>query len=188
MIVFSILNIPSKLNKEEVKNHIELINLQYNRLYKKGFYWILSTIDKETVICVQNSLRELIFDEIRIKYIHNNKNQILKNMKDKMDKNIYQKDAKYLGINNNYSRNNYKKGKGSDADSDAFSWRKGSGGQNRVSTMVRSPTRKIIIIINIKEVDLILIMTAKNIIIIIKIMEVITVAITTRKLKLIFLI
>ena len=65
---------------------------------------------------------------------------------------------------------------------------KGAGGQNRVSTMVRSPTRKIIIIINIKEVDLILIMMAKNIIIIIKIMEVITVAITTRKLKLIFLI
>ena len=57
MTVFSILNIPPKLNKEEVKNHIELINLQYNRLYKKGFYWILSTIDKETVICVQNSLR-----------------------------------------------------------------------------------------------------------------------------------
>ena len=82
MTVFSILNIPPKLNKEEVKNHIELINLQYNRLYKKGFYWILSTIDKETVICVQNSLRELIFDEVRIKYIHNNKNQILKNMKD----------------------------------------------------------------------------------------------------------
>lgn len=142
MIVFSILNIPSKLNKEEVKNHIELINLQYNRLYKKGFYWILSTIDKETVICVQNSLRELIFDEIRIKYIHNNKNQILKNMKDKMDKNIYQKDAKYLGINNNYSRNNYKKGKGSDADSDAFSWRKGSGGSKSSFDYGEKPYKK----------------------------------------------
>ena len=30
MTVFSILNIPPKCNKEEVKNHIELINLQYN--------------------------------------------------------------------------------------------------------------------------------------------------------------
>ena len=129
MTVFSILNIPPKLKKEEVKNHIELINLQYNRLYKKGFYWILSTIDKETVICVQNSLRELIFDEVRIKYIHNNKNQILKMMKDKMDKNSYQKDAKYLGINNNgQSKNNYNKAKISDSESDAFSWRKGSGG------------------------------------------------------------
>ena len=129
MTVFSILNIPPKLNKEEVKNHIELINLQYNRLYKKGFYWILSTIDKETVICVQNSLRELIFDEVRIKYIHNNKNQILKNMKDKMDKNSYKKDTKYLGINNNtYYKNNYYKGKISDSDLDAFSWRKVSGG------------------------------------------------------------
>ena len=58
---------------------------------------------------------------------------------------------------------------------------KGAGGQNRVSTMVKSPTRRIIIIINIKEIDLILIMTAKNIIIIIKIMEVITVAITIKK-------
>ena len=130
MTVFSILNIPSNLNKKEVKNHIELINLQYNRLYKKGFYWILSTIDKETVICVQNSLRELIFDEIRIKYIHNNKNQILKMMKEKIEKNSYQKDAKYLGINNSngYFKNIYNKQKMSDSDSDAFSWRKGSRG------------------------------------------------------------
>ena len=121
MTVFSILNIPPKCNKEEVKNHIELINLQYNRLYKKGFYWILSTIDKETIICVQNSLRELIFDEVRIKFIHNNKNQIMKLMKDKLDKNSYQKDTKYLGINNGY----IKKNKILDGE-DAFSWRKGS--------------------------------------------------------------
>ena len=123
MTVFSILNIPPKYNKEEVKNDIELINLQYNRLYKKGFYWILSTIDKETIICVQNSLRELIFDEMRIKFIHNNKNQILKSMKDKLDKNSYQKDTKYLGINNGYGKNKYPKKESGD---DAFSWRKGS--------------------------------------------------------------
>ena len=78
MTVFSILNIPHELKKDEVKHHLELINLQYNRLYKKGFYWFLSTIDKETVICVQNSLRELRFEDIKVKYIHNNKNQILK--------------------------------------------------------------------------------------------------------------
>ena len=143
MTVFSILNIPPKLNKEEVKNHIELINLQYNRLYKKGFYWILSTIDKETVICVQNSLRELIFDEIRIKYIHNNKNQILKMMKDKIDKNTYQKESKYLGISNNgYFKNNYNKSKNSDADSDAFSWRKGSGGGKSSFDYSEKPYKK----------------------------------------------
>ena len=112
MTVFSILNIPKKLSKEEVKNHLELINLQYNRLYKKGFHWFLSTIDKETVICVQNSLRELRFDEIKVKYYHSTKNQILKNMKDKMDKNSYQKDVKYLGYNlnnGNKNKNYYKK-------------------------------------------------------------------------------
>ena len=142
MTVFSILNIPPKLNKEEVKHHLELVNLQYNRLYKKGFYWYLSTIDKETVICVQNSLRELIFDEIRIKYIHNNKNQILKYMKDKMDKNSYQKDAKYLGINNNgYSKYNYSKGKNSDSES-SFSWRKGSGGAKSSFDYAEKPYRK----------------------------------------------
>ena len=143
MTVFSILNIPPKLNKEEVKHHLELVNLQYNRLYKKGFYWYLSTIDKETVICVQNSLRELIFDEIRIKYIHNNKNQILKYMKDKMDKNSYQKDAKYLGINNKgYSKYNYTKGKMSDSDSGSFSWRKGSGGSKSSFDYAEKPYKK----------------------------------------------
>ena len=144
MTVFSILNIPPKLSKEEVKNHIELINLQYNRLYKKGFYWILSTVDKETIICVQNSLREMIFDEVRIKYFHHNKNQILKMMKDKIDKNSYQKDAKYLGINNysGYYKNNYKKSKGSDSDLDSFPWRKGSGGNKSSFDYGEKPYRK----------------------------------------------
>ena len=120
--VFSILNIPQKLTKDEVKHHLELINLQYNRLYKKGFYWFLATTDKETVICVQNSLRELRFDEIKVKYFHNTKNQILKNMKEKVDKNSYQKDVKHLGY---YP----KKHKNSDySDSSQFSWRKGSNG------------------------------------------------------------
>ena len=51
-VVFCILNIPPKMNKEEVKKIIELINLQYNRLYKRGFYWILSTEDNGTKIRV----------------------------------------------------------------------------------------------------------------------------------------
>ena len=142
--VFSILNIPHNLKKDEVKHHLELINLQYNRLYKKGFYWFLSTIDKETVICVQNSLRELRFDEIKVKYIHNNKNQLLKNMKDKVDKNAYQKDTKYLGINNNnsYSKYSYNKNKNSDSDSGSFSWRKGSGGTKSSFDYGEKPYKK----------------------------------------------
>ena len=134
MTVFSILNIPQKLSKEEVKHHLELINLQYNRLYKKGFYWYLSTTDKETVICVQNSLRELRFDETRVKYFHMTKNQIVNNMREKLDKTAYQKDVKYLGYNinnsNNKNKNYYynKKHKNSDySDSSQFSWRKNSG-------------------------------------------------------------
>ena len=132
--VFSILNIPQKLSKEEVKHHLELVNLQYNRLYKKGYYWFLSTMDKETVICVQNSLRELRFDETKVKYFHITKNQIMKNMREKIDKTAYQKDVKYLGYNMNNSNNknkNYyynKKHKNSDySDSSNFSWRKNSG-------------------------------------------------------------
>ena len=82
----------------------------------------MATTDKETVICVQNSLRELRFDEIKVKYFHLTKNQITKNMKEKMDKNSYQKDVKYLGY---YP----KKHKNSDySDSSQFSWRKGSNG------------------------------------------------------------
>ena len=82
MTVFSILNIPLKMTKEEVIKTIELINLQYNRLYKRGFYWVLSTVDKETVICMQNSLRDLNFDESKVKYDLSNRSQILKTMKD----------------------------------------------------------------------------------------------------------
>ena len=127
MTVFNILNIPLKMSKEEVKKNIELINLQYNRLYKRGFYWVLSTVEKETVICMQNSLRDLIFEDSKVKYDLNNRNQILRAMKDQVEKSSYQKEAKNLGISGNFgNKNNFAKKKGSDADSEAFSWRKGS--------------------------------------------------------------
>ena len=122
MSVFSILNIPPKLKKDEVFKNLELINLQYNRLYKQGFYWILSTTDKETLICVQNSLRTLTFDDMKPKYSLKNQNQIWDLIKEQVDKILYQKDSKNLGISKN-NNNNRKNSKG---DQDAFSWRKGS--------------------------------------------------------------
>jgi Ni,Fe-hydrogenase I large subunit len=123
LTVFSILNIPSKLNKTEVEKQIELDNLQFSRLYKKGFYWILATNDKETIICSQNSLRELRFDDIKVKYDMKNKNQLMKIIKEQIDRNSYQKEAKNLGIKKNEKKYDDKT---SNNDSDAFSWRKGS--------------------------------------------------------------
>ena len=67
-------------------------------------------------------------------------------MKDKLEKNSYQKDVKYLGINSNYgggyNKGNYNKGKGSDSDSDAFSWRKGSGGKKSSFDYGEKPYKK----------------------------------------------
>ena len=127
MTVFNILNIPLNMAKTDVIKNIELINLQFNRLYKRGFYWVLCTVDKETVICIQNSLRDLYFEESKVKYDLNNKNQILRNMKEQIEKNLYQKDTKNLGFSGNVkNKNNFKRGKGSDPGEDAFSWRKGS--------------------------------------------------------------
>ena len=127
MTVFNILNIPLNMSKTEVIKNIELINLQFNRLYKRGFYWVLSTVDKETVICMQNSLRDLFFEESKVKYDLSNKNQILRNMKEQVEKNMYQKDTKNLGISGNVkNKSNFSRGKISDTDNDAFSWRKGS--------------------------------------------------------------
>lgn len=128
--VFSILNFPAKMTKEEVAKSIELDNLSYSRLYKKSLYWILVTNDKETAICSQNSLRELIIDDTKIKYDIKNKGQITKNIKELLEKSAYQKEAKNLGI----QKKNEKKydDKASNNDSEAFSWRKGSG--DRVSS------------------------------------------------------
>lgn len=64
LTVFSILNFPPKKTKEEIAKLIELDNLSYSRLYRKSLYWILVTNDKETVICSQNSLREMVFVSI----------------------------------------------------------------------------------------------------------------------------
>ena len=114
------------MGKDEVFNNLELINLQYNRLYKRGFYWVLCTTDKETVICVQNSLRTLAFDDMKTKYDLQNKNQIWRLIKDQIDKISYQKESKNLGVGNKNNYNNKNKHKSSNG-SDALSWRKGSG-------------------------------------------------------------
>ena len=127
MTVFNILNIPLKMSKDEVKKTIELINLQYNRLYKRGFYWVLSTVEKETVICIQNSLRDLSFEDSKVKYDLSNRSQIFRAMKEQIEKSSYQKEAKNLGISNSGGNSkNFGKKKGSDDAPDAFSWRKGS--------------------------------------------------------------
>ena len=185
MTVFNILNIPLNMNKEDVIKNIELINLQYSRLYKRGFYWVLCTADKETVICLQNSLRDLYLEESKVKYDLNNKNQILRNMKEQIEKNLYQKDTKNLGIiGNNKSKNNFNKGKISDSDSGAFSWRKGSNDikssfdvndkqKQQQGHIILIYLGKIIIIIIIMII--ITIITITIIIIIIKIIIIITI-------------
>ena len=89
------------MSKKEVEKNIELDNLQFSRLYKKSFYWILSTNDKETIICSQNSLRELIFDDTKVKYDMKNKSQLMKIIKKQIYKNSYKKEAKNLGIKKN---------------------------------------------------------------------------------------
>ena len=127
MSVFSILNIPPKMKKEEVFQNLELINLQYNRLYKRGFYWVISTLEKETVICIQNSLRTLSFDDMKCKYDLKHSNQIWKIIKEQIDKITYQKEAKYLGIGSKNNNSNNNRHKSSNDNSDALSWRKGSG-------------------------------------------------------------
>ena len=121
MTVFNILNIPLKMSKDEVKKTIELINLQYNRLYKRGFYWVLSTVEKETVICIQNSLRDLSFEDSKVKYDLSNRSQIFRAMKEQIEKSSYQKEAKNLGISNSGGNSkNFGKKKGSDDAPDAF--------------------------------------------------------------------
>ena len=121
MTIFAILNIPPKLKKEEVYKNLELINLQYNRLYKSGFYWILCTTEKETIICVQNSLRTLTFDDMSPKYSLKNKNQIFEAMKKQVEKIFYQKESKNLGVDKNKKMNEKKL-----KDDEAMSWRKES--------------------------------------------------------------
>lgn len=114
------------MSKQEVYNNLELVNLQYNRLYKRGFYWVISTTDKETVICVQNSLRTLSFDDMKTKYDLKNKNQIWKIIKEQIDKISYQKESKNLGVEGNkkYNNNNNKHKQSGGSE---LSWRKGSG-------------------------------------------------------------
>ena len=127
---FTILNIPISAKKEEVKNHLELVNLSYNRLYKSGFYWMLATYDQETVICVKNSLLTLhLEDDIKIKFEIKNKIQIKRNIMHQIDRINYQKEESNLGVpKKSYDESEELANKKTSDDSEAVSWRKGSSG------------------------------------------------------------
>ena len=49
---------------------------------------------------MQNSLRDLNFEESKVKYDLNNKNQIYRAMKEQVEKTSYQKEASFLSLLN----------------------------------------------------------------------------------------
>lgn len=135
--VFKIQYFPMNLSKMEIASKLEIFDLKYDRFYKRNIYWLLVTNDKETQICVKNSLRELYIEDIKIKFENYSYNQLLKNMKEGIEKLTYKNEVKNLCVspkdkrkNSNFSsgsnnKSNYYKNRPSNI-SDHFSWRKGS--------------------------------------------------------------
>lgn len=150
IIIYKMLNFPWKMTKDDIAKKLEILDLKYERFYKSSIYWILVTNDKETQICVKNILRELYIDDIKIKFENISKTQLIKSLKDIVDKTRYKNESKNLGDsshkyrkNSNFSNNSTNKTKethkgSANMISENFSWRKGS---NASSSGIKSDNK-----------------------------------------------
>ena len=163
LVVFSLLNVPQKMSKEELLSMLNLDSSQVLRLYKRSLYWILVTTEDYQV--VEKRLKEIQFEDkdtrnnnnsntlqgsqtgIKLKFDSVNRNNLIKNINKQIQNCSYQKEAQDLkaekkangnnsNIAGNYNSNSSNKDR---TNSEAFSWRKKSTDQSGIVIGLNSP-------------------------------------------------
>lgn len=127
LAIYLIKNVPFGMKKCDVIKKFEISDQKYNRLYNQSIYWILESTDKDAHLNIKNSLRELYIQDIKVKFDILTKSVIIKNLKTLVEKNLYKKEAKNLGIGSPRDKDRRKNSESSN-NSNNFSWRKGSDG------------------------------------------------------------
>ena len=63
--IYSLINVPSKMEKEELEKLLSLDNFDFSRIYKKYFVWML-VLDNAFNIGFEDKLNSSSFGEVRI--------------------------------------------------------------------------------------------------------------------------
>jgi hypothetical protein len=117
LAIYTILNLPNKMNKEQLIDLIGLKKISYIRLYKQCLFWIL-------VLETENAHLSTVLSEIKVGN-ENLRYEVIygKDIKRKVVKKINNHHI-YKDINDHKEINNTSIRKGSNTDSSNLSWRK----------------------------------------------------------------
>jgi hypothetical protein len=140
IVVFSLINLPQKLSKEEVLKNLGIDTELIIRLYKKCLFWILVT-EKPQSELIEKKLSCVTFGDSKLKYDMITKAQMMKSINKQIQTVSYHKEAHDLKVElsnkknekSNYNSNNYNSNNKDRTNSEAFSWRKKSGEGNMCS-------------------------------------------------------
>lgn len=142
IVVFSFINVPQKMNKEEVMSKLNIETSTAVRFYKRSLFWILVT-SQEYAESYDKKFRGVNFGDGNLKFDMINRIQLLKNINKQIQTLNYHKEAHDLKVDSgkkaeisksNYGSNNssYNKDR---TNSEAFAWRKKSGEGNTISNV-----------------------------------------------------
>ena len=160
LVIFSVLNVPQKMNKDDILQLLCVENHKILRIYKKSLFWIIVVNSEENFQEVSNKLKNCKSDLLTsgsLKFDTINNSVLLKSIQKILQNRDYHREANDLKAekkNSNYNSNNYNSNNSNynsnfkdRANSEAFSWRKKStdgvnnNSNNKISNEISSSPR-----------------------------------------------
>lgn len=140
IVVFSFINVPQKMTREEVAVKLGVDLQSGSRFYKRSLFWILVTTQSEAGD-YEKKFRNVNFGDGNLKYDMINRMQLMKNINKQIQTLSYHKEAHDLKVDSGKKSENMKSNYGSNnsnnnsnnkdrTNSEAFAWRKKSGEGN----------------------------------------------------------
>lgn len=140
LVIFSLLNVPQKMAKDDLLQLISIDSNKLLRIYKKSLFWILVVNKEQNFLELCDKLKACKSDLVSngsLKFDTINYSVLMKSIQKIIQNRDYHREASdlkaekkntYSGSNNNYNSNNsnYNSNNKDRANSEAFSWRKKS--------------------------------------------------------------
>lgn len=153
LFVFSLINVPNKMNKEQVLELLDVKAEEIDRIYKQSLYWQIVTQNSEVSSRIEKKLSAVKFDEANLKYDVTQGKAIRKQILKKIQHFNYIKETDNLKANSpssNPRKESFSKGEklstNSNSNNEHLSWRKKSdvSGNSKDDSTCKNTNSKIV--------------------------------------------
>ncbi len=140
MVLYNFINVPNKMNKQQLSELLEIKDGDIKRLYKQSLYWVMISENKDFNENFEQKLRTIKFEESNLKFDITLGKNIKKQIMKKIQHYTYIKETDDLKAPGNSSGSNSRKESfargekcsvnSNSNNNEAFSWRKKSDVSN----------------------------------------------------------